>query len=294
MRMRVSKTFILAYQEDTRELERALAEEGMPAEVLRPTYSDEELSYSRAVRCLLNHASAWERAMSEPGLTLIMEADFVPCVGFADLPLPFDPDRYDGAAWGYLYTSGPRVFKVFDDGTMQGHSAGAVAYVVTPRVAGWLTDYVQRELTQDVDLAEYSLWDTKFQWYVMGRGGRCFMPYRSYGEHGGLGNPEHRQARTGLVNRVPWLGKLGLDLWFDRADALYAPLKFMPPHVSGSRRRLWRVRAQAKLVAWLRLVSGRTVAFQPSVPLSRREKIQAYWACVRRLSGFYRPASATA
>src|SRR5438874_1612181 len=90
----VVQSFILAYTEDTGELERALVQERLPVEVLRPAYTEQELTYSRTIRCFLNHASAWRRARNAEGVTLIMEADFTPCTGFGGLPLPFDPQLH--------------------------------------------------------------------------------------------------------------------------------------------------------------------------------------------------------
>jgi hypothetical protein len=161
VREKVRRAFILAYKENTDELRAALAAEGLNAEVLRPTYTDEQLTYSRTIRCLLNHAGAWERARHAEGLSLIVEADFVPCVAMGSLPLPFDPVKEGDAAWGYLYSAAPRIFRCQPDGALPGHSATAVAYVVSPRVAGWLSEYSKDELARHADLTAYSLWDTQ-------------------------------------------------------------------------------------------------------------------------------------
>ena len=91
LRDSVAQTLILAYRENTSQLEQALQEEGFAPRVLRPKYTEKELSYSRTIRCLLNHDSAWTLASATDGLTLVMEADFVPCEGFGSLPLNFDP-----------------------------------------------------------------------------------------------------------------------------------------------------------------------------------------------------------
>ena len=87
----VKRTLIVAYKEDTTQLEDFLRSQGFTPEVLRPSYTETELGYSRAIRCLLNHTRAWELAASTEGHTLIMEADFVPCRDLRSLPCPFDP-----------------------------------------------------------------------------------------------------------------------------------------------------------------------------------------------------------
>jgi hypothetical protein len=284
VRSQVVRSLIIAYQEDTSGLERALAEEGLAPKVLRPTYTERELTYSRAIRCLLNHAAAWREARDPDGMTLIMEADFVPCTGFGRLPLPFDPQQQVDAAWAFLYTAGPRIFRCFPDGSLQGHSATPVAYVVTPRVACLLTDYVKEELARQGDLTRYSLWDTQFQWHIMGKGAACFMPYRSYGEHGGLPNAEHHREGIGVATRLRFLSRLGLGR-NHHADALHGPLRFLPAYAAGNQGRFFLTRIEAKLTGWLKLLAGRVVAAEVSLPLN--EQLRLRWMSLKRLCCFY-------
>lgn len=284
LKHQLAQSLIIAYREDTSELERALAAEGVSARVLRPAYTEVELTYSRTIRCLLNHANAWRAAADAPGLTLIVEADFVPCVGFGDLPLPWDPAARGDQAWGYLYSAAPRIFGCLPDGTLPGHSATTVAYVVSPCVAAWLCDYVREEMTRHGDLTTYSLWDTQYQWHMMGRGATCFMPFRNYGEHGGIANREHGQAGIGVAKRVRLLSWLGVGR-NHHADVLYARLKFLPLYAQGSRRRLWRTRLEAKLLGWLKLLTGRIVMLHG--PASFREKVRLHLICARRLCARY-------
>lgn len=276
----VVQCVVVAYREDTAELERVLSREGFSPRVLRPAYTPEELGYSRTIRCLLNHATAWHLAAAAPGLTLITEADFVPCAGFGELPLPFDPVRHGEKAWAFLYAGGPRFFQILADGTLQGHAACPVAYVVSPTVARWLVDYVRDELQRQGDLTQYSLWDTQFQWHLMGRGALCFLPWRQYGEHGGAPNPEHQRAGVGVAKRLRPLGLLGLGR-NHHADVLAAPLTFLPAYARGSRWRLWLTRAEAKTVGWLKLFTGRMVLIQSPKPW--RERLRLHVACARRL-----------
>jgi hypothetical protein len=248
--------------------------------VLRPTYTEKELSYSRTIRCLLNHDSAWALARAINGLTLIMEADFVPCEGFGSLPLPFDPAARGDTAWSFLYAGGPRMFSVLPDGSLPGHAACPVAYLISSRVGAWLNEYTREELARHGDLTRYSLWDTQFQWHLMGKGATCFMPWRHYGEHGGLPNREHQSAGIGVAKRFRLIGRLGLGR-NHHADVLYAPLKFLPPYAQGRRHRLWRTRLEAKLTGWLKLFSGKVV--HPVQPLPLGQKAHLYFLCLARL-----------
>ena len=280
----IVQSFIVAYKEDTSALEHALREEGLPVEVLRPHYTQQELTYSRAIRCLLNHASAWRRAREAGGMTLIVEADFVPCVGLGRMPLPFDPQLHGDAGWAFLYSAGPRMFQCHPDGGLQGHSCTSVAYVVSPRVAGWLTEYVEEELVRNLDLTQYSLWDTQFQWHVMGKGGKCFMPYRNFGEHGGIPNKEHFRERVGFAARLRFLGRMGIGL-NHYADVLHGRLKFLPAYAGGSRAKFFRTRLEGKVIGCLKLLAGRVVAAEKS--LSPREKLYLRWICLKRLCAFH-------
>jgi hypothetical protein len=280
----ITQTIILAHKEDTTQLEQALRKEAFAPQVLRPTYTKQELAYSRTIRCLLNHNSAWTLAREAAGFTLVMEADFVPCVGFGALPLPFEPSACGGTAWAFLYAGGPRFFHTRSDGSLPGHSACPVAYVISPCVGGWLTDYTREEFIRNPDLTQYSLWDTQFQWHLMGKGATCFMPWRQYGEHGGLSNPEHQSAGIGVAKRIRWLGRFGLGR-NHHADVLYAPLQFLPLYAQGSHQRFRRTRFEAKLTGLLKLFSNRMA--KPLQPLPFRERIRLYRTCLFRLCGPY-------
>ncbi|HWA85412.1 MAG TPA: hypothetical protein VG710_04255 [Opitutus sp.] len=284
LKSRINQSFIVAYKEDTTELQQALGQEGFSPRVLRPEYTATELTYSRTIRCLLNHASAWRLASAATGLSLIVEADFVPCEGFGALPLPFDPDRHGPGAWAFLYAGGPRLLRAFPDGFLQGHAACPVACVISPQVGAWLADYARDELQRQPDLTAYSLWDTQFQWRMMGHGAVCFMPFRQYGEHGGLPNPEHHRAGVGVAKRFKLLSAFGVGR-NHHADVLWAPLKFLPAYARGSRGRFWRTRCEAKLLGWLKLLTGRCVMIL--WPLSLRERLRLYSAGARRLCSRY-------
>ena len=270
----IRRTIIVAYREDTAELERALRAEGLVPEVQRPTYTPEELRYSRTIRCLLNHAAAWRKAAETPGCTLVVEADFVPCRGLAAMPAPFDPARHGPLAWAFLYAGGPRLLDVSDAPFLQGHASCPVALLVSPGVAPHLVAFAERLVRETPDLAAYSQWDTIFQWYIMGSGARCYLPWRHYGEHGGLPNPEHNATSAGLVARLGLAGN-------HHAECLMGPLAFLPPYAHGSRWRFLRTRAVAKLVGLGRACTRRVVS--PDQPMPAALRFRAHRLAFRRL-----------
>jgi hypothetical protein len=270
---------ILAYREDTTRLEEALRAEGFTVEVQRAVYDERELAYSRTIRCLLNHLAAWRRAAAHERCTLIVESDFVPCFGLGRAPAPFDPERHGPQAWAFLYGGGPRIIQAHADGTLEGHAACPVALLVMPAAAQLLVRFGEGELVR-CDPAAHSMWDTIVQWWIMGWGGRCFLPRRHYGEHGGLANPEHGVARVGWASRLPLLRRLPA---FNNhhAECLLAPLRFRPPYAGGSAVRFLFTRLIARLVGWGRLLTGRVAA--PARELTARDRWRVYAAAFTRL-----------
>lgn len=265
----IRRTIIVAYREDTTELEQAFAREGLSPEVQRPTYSETENTYSRTIRCLLNHLAAWRKATAADGYSCIVEADFVPCRGLSSLPAPFDPVRQGPLAWAFLYAGGPRFLGLEPGPCFRGHAACPVAILVSPAVAERLVQFAEKYLRETTDLTGYSLWDTIFQWHLVGMGARCYMPWRHYGEHGGMPNPEHGAAGGGLVARMGVLRN-------HHAECLMAPLAFLPPYAQGSRSRFWRTRLLAKLVGFGRACTGRVVALENSPSWSVRLRAHGY------------------
>ena len=67
---------VIAHEEDTSPLEKALGAEGFWPETQRLSLSPEEMQYSAIIRCFLNHRRAWERASQVGGLSLIVEAQY--------------------------------------------------------------------------------------------------------------------------------------------------------------------------------------------------------------------------
>ena len=268
----VTRTIILAYREDTTPLENALRAEGLNPVVQRRTYTPSEQTYSRTIRCLLNHADAWRAAADHNGYALILEADFVPCRRFASLPAPFDPARHGPLAWAFLYAGGPRFLHLLPGGFIQGHAACPVAILLSPGVARHLVDFAEELVRTTSDLTTYSLWDTIFQWHMMGMGATCFMPYRHYGEHGGIPNPEHNVSGAGRFAN-------------HHAECLQGPLAFLPAYARGSRAIYVRTRLLAKLVGLARVITRRVV--DPNQPMPANERFHAYVMAFRRLLSFY-------
>lgn len=240
---RIGKVFIIAYQELTQQLEEVLSQEGFIYEVLRQDKKLEYQNYSRSYLCLMNHKRAWKNAIQEAKPTLILEADFVPVLGFGKLPLPFNPNNKDvGISW--LYTCAPQLYSVSSDGYGEGFSVSAVAYIVTPQAAQYLIDLAE-EIKHKYEATTYSTWDSSIDSFLRTRKLKNYIAWRNYGEHGGLPNPEHYQHKLSKTHR---------------ADVLYGKLAFMPSYIVSERwgkLQLLTVRFQARLKGIARLITGR-------------------------------------
>ncbi|MEM8611402.1 MAG: LPS biosynthesis glycosyltransferase [Cyanobacteria bacterium P01_H01_bin.105] len=209
----IGQTFVLAYQENTEQLATFLSHAGCHIEVLRQIHRADYTHYSRSYLCLLNHRKAWERATLSEQPTLIVEADFVPVANFAKLPPPFDPDdKKMGIAW--LYTCASQIYNITDQGYAQGYSTAMVAYVVTQRSA-WQLIELAAAVEANPGPETYTPWDSGIEYYLRDRNFHNYVPWRNYGEHGGIPNPEHQQNNLSTTHR---------------ADVLYGPLAFEPPY----------------------------------------------------------------
>ena len=212
----VNQSYVLAYQENVTPLVDALIKERLNPAVLRASYSEEELLYARNTRTFINHYRAWQLASNYyNSYTLICEADFVPCRGIGFFPIFWPID--DSLAWGYLYQGSPRLLAVVGARDyLRGHCGPLVAYVINAHIAGILCDFFHHEMTR-YDPRKYFTFDAHLQWFVMGRGGKAFIPWKHYGEHGGLPNPEHRESGLARAGR-------------HRADNLAGRLHFRPQY----------------------------------------------------------------
>jgi hypothetical protein len=248
----IGRVFIIAHQEPTEQLEQAIATAGLPYEVLRQVQQPEWQDYSPSYRCLLNHCQAWQRACQSSQPVLILEADFVPVIDLGQLPLPFAPHQSDmGIAW--FYTCAPQVYSVSEQGHAEGFSASTVAYSITSASAPHLLEFA--ETIRDRYGVSYSAWDSELEKFLHSRGFKTYIPFRNYGEHGGIANPEHRQHGLSAAHR---------------ADVLYGPLAFQPAYAKNPWQ-LWQVRSQARLKGIARLLIGKFLRLKviqgSSVPL---------------------------
>jgi GR25 family glycosyltransferase involved in LPS biosynthesis len=239
----ISKVLIIAYKESTQQLEAVLTTEELECEVLRQEHKPEYQDFSRSYLCLMNHRRAWEIATQQTQPTIIIEADFVPVLGFGRCPLPFNRNQTDvGISW--LYTCAPQVYSVSPDGHAEGFSTSAVAYIVTPQAARYLIE-LSDEITEKVGAVNYSTWDSSIDSFLRARKLKNYIPWRNYGEHGGLPNLEHYQNNLSKTHR---------------ADLLYNQLAFIPLYAVGKKNEklafLW-VRFQARLKGIARLLTGR-------------------------------------
>lgn len=240
---RITQVFIIAYKESTELLEQALKQEGLQCEVLRQEQKEEYNNYSPSYRCLLNHKRAWESAVQQDKLTLIVEADFVPVLGLGKLPLPFNPDDNTvGVAW--LYACAPQIYSVSQEGYAQGYSTSMVAYIVTPQGARCLIELAE-EIKEKIGATNYSSWDSGVDSFLRARKLKNYIPFRNYGEHGGMPNIEHYKNGLSLTHR---------------ADVLYGKLAFTPLYVTGKsegKLTFLQTRLQARLKGIARLATGR-------------------------------------
>jgi GR25 family glycosyltransferase involved in LPS biosynthesis len=241
LRDRIDQTFVIACKEDTTLLEQTMATEGIACEVLRQAPGEVRPEFARSYGCLLNHSQAWRKVLERGKPALIMEADFVPVKGFGSLPMPCDVmDDRTGVAW--LYTCASQVYTISGEGFAEGFSVSTVAYVVTPNAAMALLDLAE-QIRSEYGECHYSPWDSEIEGFLRSRGLRCYIPFRNYGEHGGIPNPEHAQ------NRDRWKQLSTCH----RADRLYGELAFLPAYAVNG----WEFR-QTRFYGWSRGI-GRLV-----------------------------------
>jgi GR25 family glycosyltransferase involved in LPS biosynthesis len=228
----VDQVLIIAYKEPTEELSTALSNEGFTCEVLRQQHREEYTNYSPSYLCLLNHCEAWKQVIKTEKPAIIIEADFVPVIGFGQLPLPYPVDHTDtGIAW--LYTCAPQIYFVSLEGFAQGFSASTVAYIVTPSAAKVLRK-LEEQIRQDPGPMAYSSWDSTIEELLRKEKLKNYLPFRNYGEHGGLPNQEHYQNNLSKTHR---------------ADILYDKLAFLPPYA--------KVKRYERLAFYLERLQGR-------------------------------------
>jgi len=251
----IGRAFIIAYKEPTQLLETTLNKEGLQCEVLRQQQQPQYRNFSPSYLCLLNHLRAWKIAAMEERPTLIVEADFVPVVGFANLPLPFNPYQTDvGMCW--LYTCASQIYSISADGYAEGFSVSTVAYIVTPQGAEKLIKFA-KEMMQKSSPNAYSTWDAHLDNFLRQQKLKNYIPFRNYGEHGGLPNLEH--SRHGLSKT-------------HRADVLYNQLAFMPIYASKEGVDYFKflsVRFQARLKGIARLITGKFLR----LPVIKRSRL---------------------
>ena len=235
--MVASDVVIVAHHENTTLLEHCLEKQGFSCISVRGPYTNEQKTYSRAIRCLINHANAWRVVAQGNKPVIIVEADFVPCVGFRTLPVPFwweDREEKTGAGrFAWLYSAGSILYGIDECGYPHGHGNATVAYILSPAAARACIDFYDLEITRP-NPGEYRLWETQLGVYLRWKKGiRNHIPIYQYGEHGGIPNNEHSQK--------------GVRDWH-QADVLWDRLAFLPDYARGSRIRYRAIRIRG----WLR------------------------------------------
>jgi hypothetical protein len=239
LRTAIRRAYIIAHKENVIKLRSALEADGFDVEEVRGPYTPEQSKYSLQMRCLVNHANAWRIISAGKVPAIVLEADFVPVRGFAQLPLPFP---YTGGAhdarFGWLYSGGSILYGFDEHGYPHGHGNTTVAYALTPKAARSLIVFFEREVAAD-GTGTYRMWDTYIGIYMRREAGILnHIPIYQYGEHGGLQNEEHRRA--------------GIRGWH-QADVLWRELCFLPNYANGwtFRYRIIRVRGWLRGIARL-------------------------------------------
>jgi hypothetical protein len=189
---------IIAHNEDISQLISSLEAEGFKVEVIRGPYPKNIQGWSPSVLCLVNHMNAWKCASERTTPTIIVEADFVPARGFGAFPFPFDLLK-SPKSLGYLYACGPEIWD-FQGGGIRGHAGATVAYVLTQVVAVKLQEFAQTEVLSG-EPSKYIGWDTRMGYWLKEKGIESYMPYRQYGEHGGMPNVERAVWLTSTSSR---------------------------------------------------------------------------------------------
>ena len=197
-----SEVLIIAHNENTIQLERALNREGLTCLVFRGPYTDEQRTFSASIRCLINHANAWRFVSEAQRPVIIVEADFVPCRGFSQLPLPFAWSESCSQPSSDGYSSpGSILYGIDAEGFPHGHGNTTVAYVFTTPAAKSLLEFYEKEMIA-ARPGEYRLWEKYLGIFLRWEKGILnYIPVYQYGEHGGIPNKEHRGKIAGWHRR---------------------------------------------------------------------------------------------
>lgn len=264
----VRHAVIIAGARDITQLEAALTAEGFQVVALHNKLSDAEKQYARIVRTLLGHQKAWMHCKAAGQAAIVVEDDFVPVRGMGSLPAPINPEQLD-SAWAWLYCSAPRLRRVNAAFQGEGRCGAPVATIIAPALATHLVRFAEAQLAK-IDRYKFWGWDGFVAKLMEAKGFVTYLPYRNYGEHGGLPNPEHRQRGFASSHY---------------ADVLWAPLHFLPEYAEGSRLRYLGYRALGALKGWARLLSGRYLSVDALREMTPSEKRTSIWFAFRRLAG---------
>ena len=127
------------------------------------------------------------------------------------------------------------------------------------------------QIEKDPGPRQYSPWDSGIEYYLRDAGLHNYVPFRNYGEHGGLPNPEHKNNKLSKAHR---------------ADVLYGQLAFAPMYAMiGGRFSPWqwikaRTYARVKGIGRLLLLKYLRTA---TVVKSRQASALIWFAIARHL-----------
>ena len=169
---------------------------------------------------------------------------------------------------GVSYTSAPRILWEESGGYLRGHQSTAVCYAITGAVAGRMLEFFDDEVAR-YGVGAYFLFDTHMQWALTGKGCDAYFPIRSYGEHGGMPNPEHRAKGLKAAGS-------------HRADVLAGPLAFRPAYAAGSALTYQLARINSRIRSLARLPLGKWFARVDVHPVPNSALPRLFWLGVRR------------
>jgi hypothetical protein len=179
-----------------------------------------------------------------------MEADFVPCMGFGKLPLPFGWSlSCHKPRFGWLYSPGSILYGIDPEGFPHGHGGTMVAYVLDSLAAKALLEFYEKEM-ETSQPNQYRLWDTHLGIFLRWEKGVLnYIPIYQYGEHGGIPNKGHKNRWIKGWNRK-------IRGWH-QADILWNKLAFLPIYARRSHF-IYRIfRGRAMLRGWVRVLTLR-------------------------------------
>jgi hypothetical protein len=144
-----------------------------------------------------------------------------------------------------------------------------VAYIVEKKSALFLLEFAE-SVTKEPGPRVYCPWDVNLGYWLRKRNMKTYLPFRNYGEHGGVSNLEHAEYLSGYYKKSILRKLMAHET--PRADVLYGRLAFLPYYADGSKLKFCRTRLKARAYGMARLLLGRYI--QPKIILRSRRPLR--------------------